>query len=53
MEVLVIRHDADGTVSWKTYDRYPDSTPYSLLDDIEAHLNTVGVSRIEIIPEAQ
>ncbi len=42
---LIIRTDADGTV-WKTYAWIER---HEMLSDLAAHLNTPGVTRLEII----
>ena len=47
MQVLLIRHDDDNTMHWHTYD---DTTILRMFADIRAHLNTMGVVRIELIP---
>ena len=48
MQVLLIRHDADNTVHWKVYGQFDGM---KLLTDLQAHLNTSGVVKLEIFPE--
>jgi|HubBroStandDraft_5_1064220.scaffolds.fasta_scaffold2571834_1 hypothetical protein len=42
--VLLLRTDEDGTSHWETYSEMSE-----LLDAIRAHVNTVGVSRLEVV----
>ena len=49
MQVLMMRTDSDGTVTWKTYEDIDDEGDMlSFVQDIEAHSNTVGVLKLEI-----
>jgi hypothetical protein len=48
MQVLLIRHDKDGSSFYRSYGR--DLYGMSMLEnDIAAHLNTAGVVRLELI----
>ena len=49
MEVLLIRHDSDGSMHWQVYCK--EAGEYQLPRDIMAHLNTEGVTRLELIPK--
>lgn len=53
MRVLVVRHDTGGANSWKVYNLESNGRETSLVGDLMAHLNTIGVSRIEIICEGE
>ena len=50
MRILLLRHDDDGSIHWNTYEDFYDMDDQLLLTDIRAHLNTVGVRKLEIIP---
>jgi hypothetical protein len=50
MNVLLIRHDTSGT-TWREFHIGFDSDFEHLTRIIKADLNTVGVTRLEIIPE--
>lgn len=53
MKVLMLRHDTDGSMSWSTYRADNPEELYAVLDaDIHASLNTIGVKKLEIFPEA-
>lgn len=52
MKVLLVRHDADGA-SWQEYHDILEDWGdwHQLCDTMKAHLNTTGVTRLEILPE--
>jgi YD repeat-containing protein len=53
MNILVMRYEKDGSQSWEVHElhRYDyDWEGFGKL--LRAHLNTEGVTKLEIIPEA-
>ena len=52
MRVLIIRHDTDG-VTWQTHALDAEWEYADFLSVVRAHLNTIGVTRLEIIPEGE
>jgi hypothetical protein len=49
MQVLLIRRDADGSTFYQTYDNDAASAQ-RMAGAVMAHLNTVGVTEVTLIP---
>jgi hypothetical protein len=45
--ILILRHETDGTILWSIRD--PDDP--TTWNELRAVLNTMGVTRVELIPE--
>jgi len=49
MKILLIRYDANGETFYATYDTDPVSAQL-MAGAVLAHLNTLGVTKLELIP---
>lgn len=52
MHVLLIRYDSDGSTFYDIYDNDPVSAEM-MTGAVAAHLNTIGVVKLELIPAHQ